>query len=153
MNWPWVRINNQLFDCVPLDFNYQLHIHNCHFSISAGILKIGNCEYVIGNRTQAQGSLLLGPPAERSNAPSLSNEYRAFAICHCGTEAIVKSEDAGYSRQGDVELRTKRNRPPKPKMEGGEVTRQGAGTIVRCGQFLIGRLGNSLSEKMQKKLA
>jgi hypothetical protein len=29
-------------------------------------------------------------------------------------------------------------RPPKPKMEGGEVTRRGAGTIVRCGHTSIG---------------
>ena len=45
--------------------------------------------------------------------------------------------------------RNKEDRPPKPKMEGGEVTRQGAGIHVRCGQFYIGGLKRILKQNVE----
>ena len=56
------------------------------------------------------------------------------------------AEDVGNDKRHGGPLPDKKeNRPPKPKMEGGEVTRRGAGTGVRCGHIVIGRVERCLS--------
>src|SRR5437879_61760 len=50
-------------------------------------------------------------------------------------------------RRGSSSARWKEKPPSKTQMEGGEVTRRGAGTSVRCGHLFIGKSGKSLREK------